>query len=260
MSDVSTEFVELNGDPCRVWRKGAGAMLVFFPGHGGMPKWIPFLDRLAESFEVIVPSLPGFQGSEGLRTQDQHMDWVLAARDLIDGAGIGNDAQLAGSGPGASMAAEIAALWPDTVARLALISPWGLFDEDDPSTDPWSVKAADMGALMCADPTRWNDFRTAPEGANSVEWPIEQTRALEASARIFWPLGDTRLNRRLSRIKCPTLIMRGDADRIIPASYGEKFQAGISGEVTIESIADAGHLAELDQPDKAARLITDFMS
>ena len=29
-----------------------------------------------------------------------------------------------------------------------------------------------------------------PEGANSVEWPVEQTRAAEAAARIFWPLGE----------------------------------------------------------------------
>jgi len=260
VSEPDIEFIDLDDGPCRVWRKGAGAKLVFFPGHGGMPKWIPFLDQLAEKFKVVVLSLPGFQGSGGLRSLDHHMDWVLAARDLIDGAGIGHDALLAGSGPGASMAAEVAALWPDTVARLALISPWGLFDENDPSTDPWSVKAAEMGALMCADPARWEDFRAAPEGANSVEWPIEQTRALEASARIFWPLGDTRLGRRLGRITCPTLYIRGAADRIIPASYAEKFHTGISGQMTIENIADAGHLAELDRPDQTARLISDFMS
>jgi pimeloyl-ACP methyl ester carboxylesterase len=259
LSDPSVEFIDLNGEPCRVWRKGAGPALVFFPGHGGMPTWIPFLDALAEKFEIVVPSLPGFPGSGGLHALDHHMDWVLAARDMLDGAGIGDNALLAGSGPGASMAAEIAALWPATVARLALIAPWGLFDEADPTTDPWSVKAPDLGALMCADPARWDDFRTAPDGANSVEWPIEQTRALEASARIFWPLSDTRLGRRLSRIKCPTLFLRGDADRIIPASYGEKFRTGITGELTIESIPDAGHLAELDQPDETARAITSFM-
>ncbi|NQU73004.1 MAG: alpha/beta hydrolase [Rhodospirillales bacterium] len=260
MSEPSVQFVDLNGEPCRVWRKGAGPALVFFPGHGGMPKWIPFLDELAKNFEIIVPSLPGFPGSGGLHALDQHMDWVLAARDMIDGTGIGANALIAGSGPGASLAAEIAALWPDTVARLAMIAPWGLFDEADPTTDPWSAKAPDLGALMCADPSRWEDFRAAPDGANSVEWPIEQTRALEASARIFWPLGDTRLDRRLGRIKCPTLYIRGDADRIIPASYGEKFSNRISGDVTIENIPGAGHLAELDCPAEVAREITAFMS
>lgn len=260
MDDVATEFVDINGAPCRIWRKGAGPALVFFPGHGGMPKWIPFLDTLAENFEVVAPSLPGFPGSGGLRALDCHMDWVLAARDMVAGAGIGDNALLAGSGPGASMAAEIAALWPETVARLVLIAPWGLFDEDDPTTDPWSVKAAELGALMCADPTRWDEFRAAPDGANSVEWPIEQSRALEASARIFWPLGDTRLGRRLGRINCPTLYVRGDRDRIIPASYGEKFRDRITGDVTVESIAGAGHLAELDRPEETAHAIADFMS
>lgn len=259
MSDAVTEFVDLDGEPCRVWRKGDGPALVFFPGHGGMPKWTPFLDALAENFEVVVPSLPGFSGSGGLHALDHHMDWVLAARDILDGVGVGANALLAGSGPGASLAAEIAALWPATVARLALISPWGLFDEADPTADPWSVKATDLAALMCADPTCWEDFRAAPDGVDSVEWAIEQMRALEASARIFWPLGDTRLGRRLGRIKCPTLYIRGDADRIIPASHGGKFETGIAGEVTIESIEGAGHLAELDRPIETARLMTDFM-
>jgi len=259
LSEPIVEFVDLNGEGCRVWRKGTGAKLVFFPGHGGMPKWIPFLDNLAEHFEIIVPSLPGFPGAGGLHLLDHHMDWVLAARDLIDGAGIGPDALIAGSGPGASLAAEIAALWPESVARLALISPWGLFDDADPTTDPWSAKAPDLGALMCADPSNWDEFRATPEDANSVEWSIEQTRALEASARIFWPLGDTRLNRRLGRIKCPTLYLRGDADRIIPESYGEKFRDGNSGPVSIDSIPGAGHLVELDCPEETARLITSFM-
>ena len=58
-----------------------------------------------------------------------------------------------------------------------------------------------------------------PAGANSIEWPIEQTRAAEAAARIFWPLGNTRLERRLPLIKAPTLIFWGAEDRLLPKSY-----------------------------------------
>ena len=29
---------------------------------------------------------------------------------------------------------------------------------------------------LCADPERWNQLKTEPEGANSPEWPIVQTR------------------------------------------------------------------------------------
>ncbi|MDE2008280.1 MAG: alpha/beta hydrolase, partial [Rhodospirillales bacterium] len=77
----------------------------------------------------------------------------------------------------------------------------------------------------------------------------------EAAARIFWPLGNTRLEKRLGLIKAPTLLIWGAADRVMPPSYAERFRAGIGGPSEIRMIADAGHLAELDQPDAVAAAI-----
>ena len=126
-------------------------------------------------------------------------------------------------------------------------------------TDPWARRAQEVGPLLCETPERWEDLKTEPEGANSVEWPIEQNRALEASARIFWPLGNTGLAKRLAHITCPTLLIRGGADRVIPASYMETFRDGAGGETTIETVAGAGHLAELDQPQAVADAIRGFI-
>ena len=73
----------------------------------------PFLDHLAETRTVIVPSLPGFPGGDrGHTVLDSHLDWVLAVRQVIEKAGL-LGADLAGSSVGASMAAEMAAIWPD---------------------------------------------------------------------------------------------------------------------------------------------------
>ena len=60
MSEPQTLTVDVNGFPCRVWRKGSGPKLGFLAGFGGLPRWVPFLDRLSEKRTVIVPSLPGF--------------------------------------------------------------------------------------------------------------------------------------------------------------------------------------------------------
>ena len=99
----------------------------------------------------------------------------------------------------------------------------------------------------------------APEGTNSPEWPIVQTRALEASARAFWPLGDTGLARRLSHIRCPTLLLRGAEDRVVPRVYADRFARGIAGPARLETVAGAAHRAELDRPAETARLIADFI-
>ena len=257
MSEPTASTVEVNGFPCRVWRKGRGAKLGFLAGLGGLPRWTPFLDKLAEQREVIVPSLPGYPGATGHALLDSHLDWVLAARQLLGQAGLAG-ADIAGSSVGASFAAEVAAIWPETVRRLALVAPFGLFDEREPMTDPWAQRAKDVAGLYCADPAKWDELKREPAGANSIEWPIEQARANEAAARAFWPLGNTGLAKRLPLIKAPTLLLWGAEDRILPRSYAGRFAERISAQTELRVIEGAGHLAELDQPEAVASAILDW--
>jgi pimeloyl-ACP methyl ester carboxylesterase len=259
VSEPQTESVEINGFACRVWRKGSGPKLGFLAGLGGLPRWVPFLDRLAQQRSVIVPSLPGYPGATGHNVLDTHLDWVLAVRQLLTAAGL-DGADLAGSSVGAAFAAEMAAIWPGSVRRLALIAPFGLFDEKEPPTDPWAQRADAVPALMCADPAVWTNLKEPPAGANSPEWAIEQTRASEAAARAFWPLGNTRVEKRLKWISAPTLLIWGEQDRVMPRGYAQRFADELGGKSKIAMIPGAGHLAELDQPDAVAAAILEWMN
>lgn len=258
MSEPETLTVDVNGFSTRIWRKGSGPKIGFLAGFGGLPRWVPFLDELAKTRTVIVPSVPGFPGGDrGHTVLDTHLDWLLAVHELLEKADLAG-ADLVGSSVGGSLAAEMAALWPQTVRKLALIAPFGLFQDDDPPTDPWAQRGDAVPGLMCADPEIWKALKTAPEGANSIEWPIEQTRAAEAAARIFWPLGNTRIEKRLRLIAAPTLVLWGEQDRIMPRSYAEIFARGIAGPTEVKIIAGAGHLAELDKPAEVAQAILAF--
>jgi pimeloyl-ACP methyl ester carboxylesterase len=255
LSEPKTTTVEVNGHSCRVWIKGQGAKLGFLAGFGGLPRWVPFLDELAKSRTVVVPSLPGYPGGgHGHTVLDTHLDWVLAVRQILDKAGLAG-ADLLGASVGGAFAAEMAAIFPGHVKKLALIAPFGLFDEADPAADPWAQRKDQIASLMCADGTQWDRLVSAPEGANSIEWPIEMTRAAEAAARAFWPLGNTKLERRLSLIEAPTLILWGEADRVLPPSYAGKFVGAINGSCRLQTIPGAGHLAYLDQPEAVARAV-----
>ena len=256
--DVQETTVAVNGKPCRVWRKGRGAPLFYLAGFGGLPKWTPFLEILAESRQVVAPSLPGFPGGLGHDQLDTHLDWVLATCDLLRGAGM-EQADLIGVSVGGALAAEIAAIFPQMVRRLVLIAPFGLFDEAEPAADIWAQRPAELPDLLCADPEKWNWLKAQPEGANSVEWPIAQTRAAEASARYLWPVGDTRLARRLPRITAPTLLLWGAEDKVMPFNYARRMAEAIGGETTAQRIEGAGHLADLDQPDRTATIVLDFL-
>lgn len=256
--------VRVAGVSCRVWEQGAGEPIAFLAGVGGLPRRTRFLDRLARTRRVIAPSLPGFPGSEGLPGSeaigrlDDHLDWLLATRDLLDAAGA-EGADLIGVSVGAALAADVAALWPASVRRLVLVSPLGLFDAADPTADIFAQGPGDLGALLCSDPAAWEAHVEAPESADPVEWTVMQVRAQEAAARLLWPVGDTRLARRLHRIERTTLLVFGGADRVLPAGYRALWGRALP-DAALQVIEGAGHQADLDAPADLAAVIDRFLA
>ena len=249
--------VPLCGD-ARVWEHGTGAPLCFLGGLRGLPRWPAFLDLLAARRRVIAPSLPGFPGARGHDQLDDLADWVVAALDLLDAAGAAG-ADLVGASVGASLAAEIAAFSRESVRRLALIAPFGLFDEREPVADVFALRKNEVAGMLCADPAKYEAFLSRPDDEDEIEWQVAQARAEEAAARLLWPTGDRGLAKRLHRIAAPTLLVWGAQDRVVPASYAKRFAAGLGGLVQVRSIEGAGHMAELDAPDAVADAVVSFL-
>lgn len=254
MTPPAERTVTVNGEPCRIWEKGTGSPVFFLAGIGGLPRWTPFLDRLAERHRVVAPSLPGFHGATGHDRLDSLIDWVAATLDLLEGAGL-ESGDLVGASIGGSLAAEAAAMAPHLVRRLVLIAPFGLYDRRSPPVDLWGQKPGGLAGLVSTNPEAYAARMAPPEGIAPAEWSILMNRASEAAARILWPLGDTRLERRLHRIRCPTLIIWGAADQVLAPTYAERFAAGVARVVRTIVIPGAGHLAELDAPDAVAEVV-----
>jgi pimeloyl-ACP methyl ester carboxylesterase len=246
--------VVVNGRPARVLEKGDGPLLGYLGGLIGVPRWTPFLDELAKTHRVVCPSLPGFPGATGYEDLDSLIDWLAVTLDLLEASGL-SGADLAGHSVGATLAAEIAALSPGSVNRLALLAPLGLYEAAFPIPHFWVRKNADFHAMLCVKQDELARVQTAPEGANLVEWNIEMSRAIAAGARLLWPMCDLGLAKRLHRIACPTLVVIGEADRIVSPAYLDVFAKGIRGKVTAARVAGAGHLIDLDAPAEAAALV-----
>ena len=259
MSEPRERSVVVGGERCRVWEKGSGEPLGFLGGVRGLPRWTPFLDRLAERRRVVAPSLPGFPGAEGHQRLDDVADWVTATLDLLEASGL-EGADLVGASVGGLLAAEVAAFSHASLRRLVLIAPFGLFDADEPVADLWAQRTDDVPALLSARPERLAAALAPPAGEDHGEWALVLHRASEAAARLLWPLGDLGLAKRLHRVRTPTLLVWGSDDRLIPASYAKRFAAAVSGWVEIRQIEGAGHVAEIDAPDAVADAVLPFLA
>jgi len=251
--------VEIDGESHRVWERGDGERLGFLAGMGGLGRWTPFLELLSRERRVMVPSLPGFPGGgTGHRKLDGLLDWISVTLDLLEAAGLAG-ADLVGHGPGGLLAAEIAALARPWVGRLVLIAPFGLFDPAEPVADPFARRASEIPGLYCAHPEAFERELACPPGGDEVEWQITTLRASEAAARLLWPLGDLGLHKRLHRIVCPTLLLWGSEDRLVPASYAKRLADAMGRRPEIRSLEGAGHRLDLDAPEAAAAAILSFL-
>ena len=63
----------------------------------------------------------------------------------------------------------------------------------------------------------------------------------------------------LASIRCPTLVMVGANDRLIPPERSQELAAGIAGARYVE-IPDCGHLSTLEQPDLATKALVEWLA
>jgi pimeloyl-ACP methyl ester carboxylesterase len=66
-------------------------------------------------------------------------------------------------------------------------------------------------------------------------------------AKFLFPIPESGLERRLWRIKAPTLIVWGEQDRFISPMYADVFREKIASAKVVK-IPNAGHLVGLESP------------
>src|SRR5919109_1274974 len=207
--------LELAGDRSQVvFVAGDGPPLVWLHGINGPDADQALISALAERFQVFAPLAPGFADLDELHELRDIHDLALHYDDVLDALEI-SQAVLAGLSFGAMIAAEYAAHYPKRVSRLVLISPVGLWNDNYPVADLWSVPAPELPRLLYADLSHVQ----APTQAGDIDAIVRLVSGMTSVARFLWPIPDRGLSRRLRRIVCPTLIVHGELDRFVPVQY-----------------------------------------
>src|SRR5579863_1873639 len=146
LKTVQTEHV-----PVQYLEGGKGQPLVFLHGAGGMTADDPFLAKLAERFHVHAPFLPGYGESLECPELRDMLDFTLHTWDVVEALGLKNPI-LVGHSMGGMIAAEMAALAHNDVSRLVLISPAGLWLEDHPTVDLFTLLPFELPQYLFHDP------------------------------------------------------------------------------------------------------------
>jgi pimeloyl-ACP methyl ester carboxylesterase len=82
--------------------------------------------------------------------------------------------------------------------------------------------------------------------------------AQACTGKFVWPVPDRGLKNRAHRIAAPSLLIWGEGDRIVPPVYADEFAKRIAG-ARVKLIAEAGHLAHLEQMEAVAKAVLDFI-
>jgi pimeloyl-ACP methyl ester carboxylesterase len=168
------------------------------------------------------------------------------------------DPILVGHSMGGMMAAEMAAVCPNDVSRLGLISPMGLWLKDHPVADIFSTLPYELPAIMFHDAVAGEAMLTAGRSVEDAGFLqahlIENARQLGMAGRIMFPMPERGLADRLYRVSAKTVLVWGDSDKTVSPVYAHEFKRLIKGAQLV-SIPEAGHMVPWEKTKETAAAI-----
>jgi pimeloyl-ACP methyl ester carboxylesterase len=255
---------------------GEGPALVFVHGLGASwQSWLENIPEFARDHRVVAMDLPGFGCSEMPGEDISIENYAKWTFRLLDALGI-ESAAVVGNSMGGFVAAEMAIRSPERVQRLAVVSA-AVFWQTYRRAQPLVQLARLSDAMVARGLTRvTDDVATRPRlrswalATAGFRYPHliskELAHEMVLSARRtdgFLPgleaLADYPLEEELPRIACPTLIVWGAHDALVPVKDAKRMEDLIpdSRRVVFER---TGHVAMLERPERFNRLLREFLA
>jgi len=254
---MELKTIQTKHAPVRYYEGGTGQPLLFLHGAGGLDMDKNFLETLAGKFHVYAPLVPGYGDSDECAELRDMLDFTLHTWDVVGALGL-KDPILVGSSMGGMIAAEMAAIAPNEVSRLALIAPAGLWMDQHPIPDFFAMLPYELPPVLFYDAEAGAKAMSA--GVNMDDpaflqaFLVQNARQLGMAGKILFPIPERGLSTRLYRIKAKTQLIWGDSDKLISPAYAQEFQRGISG-AAITMIPQAGHVVPYEKPREVAAAI-----
>jgi 3-oxoadipate enol-lactonase len=247
--------------------RGSGVPLILVHGYPlNRRMWEPQLDALSEIARVVTPNLRGHGGSEpvpGINTMDEMAKDI---KELVESLNIEEPVILGGLSMGGYISFAFYRNYPELVKGMILAATRATADSIDTkvSREEAAAIAQERGSEAITEMQL--PKMLAPTTPKTNPDIVELARDIMLDTPVQAIVGDLRgMIRRpdstptLKDIQCPVLILHGADDQLIPIEEINRMQEEIRN-AQLKIISEAGHLLNLEQPEKFNQAVREFIS
>ena len=251
----SQRFIDVDGCKLNLRRGGSGEPLLYLHEAGGAPAVLPFMEKLAERFDVLVPEHPGFGASDEPGWLENMHDLAYFYLDVLESLEL-RGVHLVGSSLGGWLALEMAVRDASRLKSLVLVGPAGISVPGVSPGDVFLWSPEELARNLFFDPALAEKMLAQPVTPELLDVSLKNRHTV---ARLGWEprMHDPFLHKWLHRVNVPVKIVWGEADKILPVAYAREFKRLMPG-AEIDIIPRCGHLPQAERPEEFCDIVMRF--
>jgi pimeloyl-ACP methyl ester carboxylesterase len=245
-------FVELNGCRTHLRRGGKGKPLLYLHGASGAPAVLPFMEKLAERFDVLVPEHPGYGQSDEPEWLENIHDAAYFYLDFLKQLNL-KDVLLIGTSMGGWIAMEMAVRDCSRLSQLVLVGPAGIAAPGVEVADTFLMSPEEAVRALYHDPAMVATLLAVPPTPEAIDLMLKNRHT---TARLAWEprFHDPHLPKWLHRIDVAVKIVWGEQDGIIPVKFVDEYKR-LLPKAQIHIVKNCGHLPPVEKPDEFVAIV-----
>lgn len=242
-------YVEIDGCRTHLRRGGAGEPLLFLHGASGAPAVMPFMEKLAQRFDVLVPEHPGYGLSDEPEWLENIHDAAYFYLDFLKALDLRNTV-VVGSSMGGWIAMEMAVRDTSRIKSLVLVSPAGIAAPGVQPADIFLLPPEEVIKNLFVDEKLALARLAVPE---DIDISLKNRHT---TARLAWEprLHDPHLGKWLHRIEVPVKIIWGRQDRILPVAIAGELKR-LMPRAQVHIMDNVGHVPHVESADEFVELV-----
>ncbi len=252
-------FLEANGERLHYLMEGSGPAVLFIHSMGidaGM--WREQFGALADRYTCIAFDCRG----HGDSTYNARFTVAAVAADHkagLDELGV-EACHVVGLAMGGPVALSFASQWPNAVRSLVIADGFADMRGVGGARIPEWSKTIRSTAMTEFGRTYAESrlMKWAPAGAHEEMARSIAKVAPETYIDVMKAIFEIDFLDELATVSVPTLVLWGERDEVTPIEHSRQIADGIAGAV-LKTIADAGHIANIDQPEAFNRHLAAFL-